>query len=107
MNFITIPLPESKFDSQEATVQRIQRISVERVFRIKQLAKTGAPELYNELAEVYPEWAGVLDLETGQELDMPSENNAVFRKLDYTEQLPWFLEEGLAYSPNRARRISN
>lgn len=104
MNFITIPLPESKFDNPNATVERLRRISVERVHRLRQMARTGDSELYNELAAIYPGWSGVLDVDTGKELDNPEEDSAVFRKLDYTEQIGWFIEDGLSYSPNRMRR---
>lgn len=104
---IEIPLPKEIFDAPGATVRRRKRVSVRLVNHIRQIARTpGAAGLWDALAEVYPAWDGVCDVDTGEALPHPADNPLVFLQLDYTEQVAWLIQDGLAYSPNRLRKAA-
>lgn len=98
---IDIPLPEAVFDAPDAVAQRRRRVSVETVHAVRRMARVGDPKLYETLADIYPSWAGVLDVESGAALPNPQDDVNAFKRLDYTEQVAWLLEDGLAFSPNR------
>lgn len=102
-NLIEIPLPEDIFDVPGASVSRSKRVSFQKVVEIRKKSRTtGVP--WQELAEIYPEWHGVIDATTGEPLPNPSEDPMIFAQLDYADQVPWFVYAGLAYSPNQARK---
>lgn len=104
---IKIPLPEDVFDVPGASVSRSKRVSHKKVAEIRQLArKPIGDELLGALAQVFPEWIGVINADTGEALSQPCEDQAVFLNLDYAEQLPWFIKAGLAYAPNQSRETS-
>lgn len=104
---IQIPLPEELFDAPDAVVRRRKRVSVALVNKIRQLARGAAGEsLWQALADVYPAWEGVCDVDTGEALPNPQEDPLAFIHLDYTEQVAWFIQDGLAYSPNRQRKAA-
>lgn len=104
---IGIPLPEDVFDVPSASVSRSKRVSHKKVAEIRQLARKPVGDaLLEALADVFPEWHGVVDADNGEILPQPYEDPQVFLRLDYADQLPWFIKAGLAYSPNQQRETS-
>ena len=49
--------------------------------------------VYECLASFFPEWDGIIDVETGEPLANPSEDPSVFGRIDRFEQLPWFAQQ--------------
>lgn len=82
--------PPELFDVDGAYVMRRKRVPVWRVNAIKEVKRD--EDLYTHLAVLIPCWQGVVDVDTGELLPNPEEDQAVFDRLDVVEQLPWLAE---------------
>lgn len=101
---ISIPLPAETFDNPDAVVQRRKRVSVALVTKVRVVARTkGGKELFDMLATIYPTWDGVCDVDSGEPLPHPKDDPMVFERLDYTQQMPWLIQDGLSFVPNAPR----
>lgn len=102
---ITVPLPVEMFDVDGATAERRRRVSVQRVNDLHAIRKASGDEsdLYAALADIWPRWDGVIDVDTGEPLPNPEDDPGVFRRIDMGDQLGWLVGRGCAYSPNRSR----
>lgn len=88
---IKIECPPDIFDVEDAYVMRRKRVPVYRVDQIRQAVQS--EEAYDALAFIFPEWEGIVDVETGEPMPNPSDDPSVFGKLDRLEQLPWFAQQ--------------
>lgn len=105
IKYVLIPAPEEVFDVEGATITRRKRISVAAIDAMDQIRRTGndVNALYRAMAELIPEWDGILHVDTGEPLPNPKEDPAAFAGLDVTEQLPW-LGEVLKMNPGKLRK---
>ena len=102
---VQIDCPPELFDAEDAYVMRRKRVPVYRVNAIK--SATQDEQLYQDLAGVFPEWHGITDVETGEELPNPEDDPTVFSRLDLFEQLPWFGEMLQVKPKNPKKSIRN
>ena len=86
-----------------AFILRRKRVPVHLMDSIR--SATNEADVFNKVAQIVPEWSGVLDVETGEPLPNPSDDPDVFKQLDLIEQLPWIREQ-LSTRPNgKASRL--
>jgi len=93
VKLIRIDAPADIFDVPDAYVMRRKRVPValvDEMAELRRLNKADAKDnLYAIMAQVYPEWQGIVDVVTGEALPNPADDAAVFDRLDVIEQLPW------------------
>ena len=92
--YVTIDAPEEVWDVEGATITRRKRIAVARLDEMQAIAREREDEkaLYEQLAELIPEWQGILDVETDEPLANPQDDPMVFSRVDITEQFPWLMD---------------
>ena len=108
VKLVQIPCPPEIFDVEGATISRRKRVPVWMVDAMRQSANSD--EVYEWLAKMVPEWSGVIDVETGEELGFPGDDPGVFSRIDSLEQLPWIsaqLRAKPAPNSQRGRRGRN
>lgn len=99
---VTFKCPERIFDGPDFYVVRRKRVKVS---AIEELMSVTLADGCAILAEYYLDW-NLADPVSGEPLDNPHENPAVFAQLDVTEQLPWLAAQ-LRVPGNAATRIEN
>lgn len=82
--------PPELFDTTGAYILRRKRVAVWKLDAIK-ASKDASAEVYPMMAELVPQWHGVLDVDTGQPLPHPGVDAAVLSHLD-TPQLTWIVK---------------
>lgn len=90
VKLVRFDCPPELFDTQGAYILRRKRIAVYKLDAIKAI-KDESEKVYPLLAELVPQWQGVLDVETGGELANPETNTDVLKHLD-TPQLTWIVK---------------
>lgn len=90
VKLVRFDCPPELFDTQGAYIMRRKRIAVYKLDAIKDI-RDESDKVYPLLAELVPQWHGVLDVETGEELPSPEMDATLLAHLD-TPQLKWIVK---------------
>lgn len=99
VKLVRVDCPPEIFDVEGAYILRRKRVAVWKLDAVIATKPGQEDQAYKLIAELVPQWHGVVDVDTGENLPNPEDDPSVMSKID-VEQFLW-LNEALRILPGK------